>query len=466
MSGRRRRMVVTGLTALFAFSAEANTAASPAAIIAASTNEKQDATEAPLAASGGDEQRRAPRAALEALELELPRSEMRPGAEPLGGGVELRRSAGEVGCLFESGQQVEYGLPARAGELVLLDLLTAGFARGWNATLRLRVFDPEGELVLDRTRRGGVEFETFAGFTAGKEGRHRLVVESRDGGFRYRIVRHAGFAPRTKGARMLRPGAGEELEVHDYLLHDGDVARFRVRLGSGERAVFKVEPVSSRARDAERTRKRELGPGALWNLAPAGADGMMGMTPRGAAPSRGSMGAMGSSRSRDGGEAPRPDAPSMTMSRERGVRDRGAAVGESWPIPRLEVSGPDGRSLGEDMHYRLVEAPREGIYTVKVRTAREGQGGIVRLTVERAPALQQVRGRILDPEGEGVEGIHLLFLREPDLDPEAVVKSLVGGEYSVDLHPGPYTIQLTRGSRTQVLRTHVEAGEQLNLLAP
>lgn len=389
---------------------------------------------------------------------ELPRSELRRGAEPEGGGTELAPNGGVAGCLFATGQKVVHPFQARAGELVLLELSCAGYARGWSAIAHLAVEGPDGELLLDRTRRGGVEFTAFAGLVAPRDGQYRLRLTAREGGFRYRLVRHSDFAPRTAESAP-RP-VGGRAELFDHLLHDGDAARFTLELAAGECVALSVASPDAAAVESERMRRREEGPVAV----------LAGL--RGEASPGGAMGADDSMGGRRAAAPPmgRGDsmqgAPSMgVVAPGRRMQDQGAAAGRSWPLLRLTVLGPDGERVGAPGHYLRFDAPVEGTYQVLVDSAAEGQGGLLRLAVEREPERSLVQGIVADGEGGAASGVRLTFLREPDLDPEGEARTDREGRYRVELRPGPYTVLARRGGdEPEVLRTHVELEEELHLL--
>jgi len=334
---------------------------------------------------------------------------------------ELGRDAALADRFTAAGQRTSYAFEARAGELSIFELATTGYARGWQAAGALRVRDADGRVVAAAENAGDVQFRVLLPFLAEAEGRYTLEVEPTRECFRYQLVRHSSYAvPAGRGA--LDVGAAER--VHTWLGAAPAAVRLRVPVRAGEELVVRVEGTREEAR-AERRKRREVELGG-------GEEAMMAM----------------------GG---------------RSMRMLPAGRGATAPIfadARLVTADAPGLAQQTATLTRL-EPTADGWLDLAI-VAEGNQPALVDLVVERAPERVAVSGALIDADDEGLAGLELEFLCEPDLDVWATTTSGPDGEWSARLPVGDWRVRVARGDAPPtVLRVGVSGPtEDLVLLLP
>ena len=379
---------------------------------------------------------------------------------------------GSASDRFEAeGQKVEYSFEARAGELSLFELTTLSYERGAQATSVMRVLDESGQELARSRQSGGEAFNDFFEFVAPEDGDYRLRLRTQRSFFRYALVRHSGFQPHVAQARY-EIGARERL--FDYLAGSGDAVRYRVELAAGQELSLRALNLGEPARIVARAARRSA-------LEAGASGGMMGM---------GSMGAMGGGRSArrtaepDAGRM-QPDAGRMkkggrSAGRGRagrgGMSDReGAAAGPRSQVPRLQVSlWKDDKRVAsapsDAAHFLRVPIDEAGVYEVRVEASggAEGQdeGGIFELELARDVPAVEVGGSVADGEGASLGGMVLRFLREPELDATALVRTAEDGAWQAQLPPGEYFVMVMPRGPGDVhrLRTVIDGSRELHLI--
>jgi hypothetical protein len=173
----------------------------------------------------------------------------------------LERDAGVSDRFAAEGQRVEYAFACEAGELALFSLETWGYARGWRSGGRIRVLDADGNALVQTERSGPSVWHELTAFVAPEAGTFRYELTSFEQCFRFRLVRRAGYVPRTLddvepiGARAL---------LHSYLASKDDVARFTLELADGEEVFLKVLNTDEAGRSERRTlNPPRLGAGSI-----------------------------------------------------------------------------------------------------------------------------------------------------------------------------------------------------------
>ena len=372
---------------------------------------------------------------------------------------------GSVSDRFEAeGQKVEYRFGARAGELSLFDLTTLSYERGAQATSVMRVLDEKGQELARSRQSGGEAFNDFLAFVAPEDGDYRLRLRAQRGFFRYALVRHSGFRPHVAQARY-EIGARERL--FDYLTGSGDTLRYRLELASGQELSVRALNLGEPARIVARAARRSA-------LEAGSSGGMMGM---------GGMGAMGGGRGAR--RTAEPDEGRMKKGGRSGGRGRagrggmrageGASAGPRSQVPRLQVSlWKEGRRMArapsDAAHFLRVPIEEAGVYEVHVEAAggAEGldEGGIFELELARDVPVVAIAGSVADGEGAGMGGMVLRFLREPELDATALVRTAEDGAWQAELPPGEYFVMVMPRGPGDVhrLRTVIDGSRELHLI--
>jgi hypothetical protein len=348
----------------------------------------------------------------------LERSE--PYVPPPGG--ELVRDGALADRFTAAGQSTRYTFEARAGELSIFELATTGFARGWLAAADLRVLDGQGRVLATAHDGGEAQFRVLLPFLAEADGSYALEIEPTLEYFRYQIVRHSSYgSPAARGALDV----GARARVHTWLGPAPSAVRLRVPVRAGEELVVRVEGTREEARE-ERRKQRELELG--------GGEAAMGM-------------GMGGPRMR------------MTPA-ERGPTE------PVFATARLVTAAAPGL-VQQGATLTRLEPAADGWLDLAL-LAEGDQPALVDLVVERAPERVPVSGALIDADDEGLSGLELEFLREPDLDVWATTTSGADGAWSARLPIGDWRVRVRRGDAPPtVLRVGVSGPTQdLVLLLP
>ncbi len=316
-----------------------------------------------------------------------------------------------------AGQAVEYPFEARAGELSLFELYTAGYARGWTAAAGLKVLDDQGQVLAQRSEEGGVVLRAFLAFVAPKGGEYRLQLSAEEKFFRYALVRHSSYAARGEGELRL-PAARER--VHGWISDGADRMSFEVELRAGEELALAVEGTREEAR-AERRSALARGE----NGAPAG-----GM--------RRSMERMGE----------------RTAERQ-------------FSELRLQIDR-QGEVIDRSSTFVRLASDRDGLVVVTVTGLPGERGGLFDLVARRAVEKQRVHGLVVDAADEPCPGVEVAFLLEPDLEPWGRARTDAEGAYALALPAGDYRVVMRpQGEGAEVtVRAGVEGETELNLILP
>lgn len=339
------------------------------------------------------------RSALDARPAGVPLPEV-PGIErsepyvaPAGGTLE--RDGAVADRFTAAGQRTSYAFDARAGELSIFELATTGYARGWTAACALRVVDAEGRVLCASARAGEAQFRVLLAFLAERDGRYTLEVEPTSEYFRYQLVRHSGYASHAATGGAIEVDGRER--VHTWLGRAPSVVRMRVPVHAGEELVVRVEGTREEARE-ERRRARDI------DLA-GGPEAVMAMGGR-------RMRMLASGR-----------APAAVFAGARlALAPRSDVVHESPTLVRVDPASDGWLDLA------LV--------------AEDDQVALVDLVVERAPERVEVSGALIDADDEGLAGVPLEFLLEPDLDVWARVTTGDDGAWSARLPLGDWRVRL------------------------
>ena len=155
------------------------------------------------------------------------------------------------------GQQATYTFFAEAGELSLFEVGAYGYQRGSAPKARFAVLDSRSGVRFETLRSGGASWRAFWSFVAPERGQYRCVLGAREEAFRYVLVRHSNYAPRSETPIDL---LGRE-SVHGYLSDVSDVAVYRLSLEQGEKVAIKLTGTREEAR--LETRKPLRGRGAM-----------------------------------------------------------------------------------------------------------------------------------------------------------------------------------------------------------
>jgi hypothetical protein len=370
--------------------------------------------------------------------------EGRPSA-PQNGRIERN---GQVSDRFEEeGQSVDYAFEAEAGELSLFELSTLAYERGAQAVSVLRVLDAQGRELRRSQQKGGEAFSDFFDFVAPATGGYSLQLVAQNRFFRYSLVRHSDFHSHVAGAVY---AIGERERLFDYLRAPEEELRYALDLQEGEELCLRALNLGSPARLAARLERRAA-------LLEPDEGGMMGMD---------------SGRGKGAGMMAAPRGKSRKADRKRGSAREVAPRSEA---PRLSLSlWKDGERVatapGDLAHFLSWRVPASGIHELRV-TAKGGadsrdEGGIFELEVRRDLAKVPVSGSVADGEGEGLRGMLLRFLLEPELDPVALLRSGQGGEWGGDLPEGEYLVLVMPpgpGSR-HPLRTVIDGARALHVV--
>ncbi|MEM1451221.1 MAG: hypothetical protein AAF957_24435 [Planctomycetota bacterium] len=343
----------------------------------------------------------------------------RPDGEAPPGPVALAPDAATVGRMPEAGTVARFDFEAEEGALSLFEMTAWGYARGWTSSSRMVVLDAAGTTLASSDRDGGTVYTDVLPFVAPSTGAYALEVSTVESGFRYQVVRHAGYPKRA--ADVTYAAAVEDAVVHQWIGARGDRVRFRVLGEPGERIVLRAEPTNERGRKHKRGMRRRL----AIRVA-AGGD---------LANARERMGARG--------------------------RDDG-----SFPDLVLDVSpgGTGGPRIAGSGHVAVVRVPDTGWLDVSVARSDEGAPGLFDLAIERGVAFQEVRVRVGDQDDDPLAGVRVALFQEPGLD--LVGRGVTGeeGGLVLDVPVGDYTVvQSLEGAKAAAVRTRIEGGE-LNLV--
>ena len=338
----------------------------------------------------------------------------RPEGERPPAALALAPDASAVGRLIDGGLVAHLDFDTEAGELSLFELTAWGYTRGWTSRAALVIRDANGAEVARSERGGGTVYQDVLPFVAAESGSHTLDIVAVESGLRYRVTRHAGFAPRAAGDRF-RVGAHEV--VHDWLGDTDDSVTFIVDGVPGERVVLRAEPTTGRGVKQKRQLRRRL------LQAEAGFVDAERL--------RGSLGA----RARDDGS-----------------------------FPDLELDLDEAAKLAGRGHSAVARIPEGGSLDVSVRRVNEGPPGLFDLTIERSVDFTGVDIRIGDDEDDPVANAEVALFREPALDLVGFTTTDAEGLAHVDVPVGDYTLVFRGpGGQPSTLRTRI-AGENVNLV--
>ncbi len=154
------------------------------------------------------------------------------------------------------GQRVNYPFFATEGELSIFVLEAWGYARAWEATARVRVMDPAGDVLFERDREGGASFRDVVFFEAPADGRYTLALSAPENHFRYLLTRHSNYASRAAGAEPV----GDREVLHGYVTGAQDRARYELLLDPGQEAAVALRCAEPEGRKAEQAAGGRRGP--------------------------------------------------------------------------------------------------------------------------------------------------------------------------------------------------------------
>ncbi len=341
-------------------------------------------------------------------DTERPEGERPPAAQA------LAPDASAVGRLIDGGLVAHLDFDTEAGELSLFELTAWGYTRGWTSRAALVIRDAHGAEVARSESGGGTVYQDVLPFVATESGSHTLDIVAVESGFRYRVTRHAGFAPRATGDSF-RVGAREV--VHDWLGDTDDSVTFIVQGPPGERIVLRAEPTTGRGVKQKRQLRRRL---------------------------------------------LQAEAGFIDVDRLRG--SLGARARDDGSFPDLELSLKGAPRLAGRGHSAVVEIPEGESIEVTVRRTNEGPPGLFDLMIERSVECTHVNIRIGDDEDDPVANAEVALFREPALDLVGFATTDAEGLARVEVPVGDYTLVFRGpGGAPSTLRTRI-AGEAVNLV--
>ncbi len=323
----------------------------------------------------------------------------------------------------DAGQRVSYAFDAAAGELSLFELSATGFARGWKAGVLLRVVDGAGKVLGSTEAQGGVLLGALLPFEAPTAGRFALEVVPTEAYFRFVLVRHSSY-PALNASEAA--DVGERARVHTWVGARPGSRRLRVPLRAGEEICLRVEGTREEARKERRSRRELALDGGAQTMAEGAA--MAPMMDMRSMTSRGALALHG------GATIALADAP--------GVLQRGPT------LVRLEPE-------------------RDGEIEV-VLEADSDQPALIDLVIERGVVHPEVAGAVIDAEDNGLSGLTLEFLREPELDMWCTTTTGADGAWNAQLPQGNWRVRVRRSDvLASVLRLGVTGpARDLLLLLP
>jgi len=342
----------------------------------------------------------------------------------------LGRDGHAVGRLTAEGQRARFPFECAAGELALFEVTAYGYARGWDAALRLTVRDAAGAVLAQRERAGAALFSDFLAFQAPAAGHYELELGAARHYFRYLVVRHAGY--RARGPEAAAAVPADQASAHGFTAGAGSAQRFQVRARPGSVLTLRAEPTTERGWKQKR---------ALRAAAPAVAAGL----------------------------AARPVSdPRRNQGRDQGrelSRDPGGH--DDLSFPDLEVRAVDsaGRPLASAPVGLSVTVPADGVVLVTVAQTDAGPGGLFTLALEREVERVPCVLRVGDRDDEPLVGVRVALLAEPALERVALVETDLDGTVKLQLPAGPYTAVLQpRGGAPVVVRTRLGKDAELNFV--
>ena len=329
----------------------------------------------------------------------------------------LERSSGIAGRFLAQGQQVRYSFDCEQGELTLFELAAAGYARGWQAGGRLRVLDGSDQVLAEQSLAGGVVFRPFLAFQAPTAGTYQLEITAQKEFFRYALVRHSDYAPRTSDEVL---AVGERTRVHGWISGGADRMRFTVPVRAGEELALRVEGT----REQSRNERRALTAAAGGNM---------------------------------GGR--------MQGRMEGGQRGRGRGPDKQFPVFVLELEDESAAKGRSSTFARLIPTA-DGLLEIGVRGAPGDQGGLFDLVVVRDSPKQRVHGLVVDDDEEPLARTTLTFRLEPDLEPWGEVTTDANGAYALEIPTGNYVVDLKRPDQPPhaPLKAGVQGDLELNVI--
>ncbi|MEM9379393.1 MAG: prealbumin-like fold domain-containing protein [Planctomycetota bacterium] len=344
----------------------------------------------------------------------------RPADEQPPRPVALAPDAAEVGRMPEGGTVARFDFVAEEGALSLFEMTAWGYARGWTSSARMVVRGAGGEELARTERSGGTVYTDVLPFVAPADGAYALEVSTVESGFRYLVVRHAGYPARGTGVTFAT--SRDDTAVHEWIGDEEDRVAFRVLGEPGERIVLRAEPTNGRGRNQKRAVRRRIS-----SAIAAGGGG--------------------------GGD--------FARAKERlGPRARDD---DSFPDLALEVE-PGGARVAGRGQVAVVRVPDAGWLDVEVRRTNGGSAGLFDLAIERDVPFTSVRVRAGDEDDDPLAGVRVALFQEPGMDLVGEGTTGEDGTLVLDVPVGDYTVvHRAEDAAAASVRTRIEGGE-LNLV--